>query len=723
MTSLLPDLAACANEPIRVPGAIQPHGWLLVLDREGRALACSENAPLAADFCAALFTKHRDDLLALRPGEAPAFVGTQSFADGLWDFAAHASGDTLILEFEPAASHPALQAPIYSLARRFLPQLHEARDITELAQLAADEIKRLTGFGRSLVYRFDAEGHGEVLAEACDPGYESYLGHWFPASDIPPQARQLYCLNHMRLIPDAYYQPAALRALVPDLDPRSIDLGFAALRSVSPVHVEFMRNMGTLASMSVSLVVHGRLWGMISCHHAEARHVELPIRIACEHMGRMLSLQIAAQEQAAEAAARLELRQLTLELVSSLKNSDSTLQRLIDVPALLRLVRASGAAVVLDDRCWIVGEAPEAAPLQTIAQWVIAQGTEVLCSDQLWQEHPELPPIPGIAGLLAISLSRVHRHLVLWFRPEFVRTIQWAGEPGKIHESEGRLHPRRSFATWQEEVRGRSLPWSSAERAAALELRHALVDIVLRRAEEMAQLSEELAQINRELEAFSYTVSHDLRAPSRHIAAFTDLVLEADGHALSERSRRHLRQVKEAATVAAHLVDALLDFSRLGRLALHKVDVDAQQMVEELIAELQSLADMHKVSWEVVSPLPRLWGDAFLLKAATRNLLANAVKYSRTRDEPRIRIAPVTREDASGLEISDNGVGFEQKYVDKLFGVFQRLHKTEEFEGTGIGLANVRRIVDRHGGSVWAEGVKDQGAKFGFVVPRRGKDV
>ncbi len=717
-----PDFADCASEPIRVPGAIQPHGWLLLVDAgSGLPLACSDNAPPPSEW-QDLLPRHAASLRELRVGEGPCFIGTAAIAGGDWDFSAHAIAAGIIIEFEPATAQPSLSAPIYMLARNVLPRLQEARSIDELAALAAAEIKALTGFGRCLVYRFNDEDHGEVLAEARDADHESYAGHWFPASDIPAQARQLYLVNHIRLIPDAHYTPVPLRALSGGLDARTLDLGFAALRSVSPVHLEFMRNMGTLASMSVSIVVHGRLWGMISCHDNHARQVRLQTRIACEHLGRLLSLQVAAQEESADAHARLELRQLTLRIVAALQDSDSSLQRLVSEEALLRLARARGAAVVLDDQCWTLGEVPEPGQIRALADWMAAQEVDMVHTDRLWEQVPELASCATAAGLLAISLSQVHRHLVIWFRPEFVRTIRWAGEPRKPDAADGRLHPRRSFASWQEQVRGRSLPWGQAEVATVHELRQALVEIVLRRAEEMAQLSEELARTNKELEAFSYTVSHDLRAPSRHIAGYVDLVLEDDAPQLSERSRRYLGHVKEAAAVAGRLVDALLEFSRLGRLALSKESVDTQLMIEELVTEMRLLPEGSRVQWECPTPMVPIWADAFLLQAVVRNLFSNAIKYSHKRESPRISIEPVSNAQGTGLQISDNGVGFEQQYVDKLFNVFQRLHQAEDFDGTGIGLANVRRIVERHGGTVWARGAKDEGAVFGFTMPRRGEE-
>ena len=203
----------------------------------------------------------------------------------------------------------------------------------------------------------------------------------------------------------------------------------------------------------------------------------------------------------------------------------------------------------------------------------------------------------------------------------------------------------------------------------------------------------------------------------RHIAGYVDLVQDTEGKQLSERATRYLSHVKEAAAYAGHLVDALLDFSRMGRSALKRGAVDTRLLVDELVAEVGRQEPGRSIEWHVARDLPVLWADPFLLQVALRNLLGNAVKYTRPREKAVIHVRAMRRPDGEGLEISDNGVGFQQKYVGKLFGVFQRLHQAEDFEGTGIGLASVRRIVERHGGAVWATGEPDRGATFGFTLP------
>jgi chemotaxis family two-component system sensor kinase Cph1 len=473
------------------------------------------------------------------------------------------------------------------------------------------------------------------------------------------------------------------------------------------------------ASMSVSLVVRGRLWGLVSCHDRDARFLSFPTRAACEHLGRLLSGQVEAADEHAEGRQRQELRELTLRIIAQRADLDASLLGLVNQPApMLRLARAAGVAVVLNDVCRSYGAVPPAAEILGLAEWLRHRGDEIFESDRL----PEIWPAAAAwgdvgAGVMAIAISQVHRHVILWFRTAVVQTIAWAGRPCEEVRAEGRIQPRRSFESRKEALRGRSLPWTSAECGAAMELRQSLVGIVLRRAEELNEVASELGRVNKELEAFSYTVSHDLRAPMRHIAGYVDLVLDTEADRLGEKSRRYLQHVKDASAYSGRLVDALLDFSRMGRTAIKPGAVDMAALCGEIARELTRFEAGRTIEWDISPALPMLHADPTLMQVAMRNLMGNAVKYSRDRAVTQVHVIPVERGGHAGLEVVDNGVGFDMRYVDKLFGVFQRLHQSDQFEGTGIGLASFRRIVERHGGEVWARGVPGEGARFGFVLP------
>ena len=238
----------------------------------------------------------------------------------------------------------------------------------------------------------------------------------------------------------------------------------------------------------------------------------------------------------------------------------------------------------------------------------------------------------------------------------------------------------------------------------------------------MAQLSEEQAKLqvaNEELEAFAYSVSHDLRTPVRHILGFNNLLRKALGDDLGPQPARYLQVVGDAATRMNTLIDALLDLSRASRTPLQLTQVDLSALLAEVLNEFELDHPPQPVTW-TISPLPTVMGDQDTLRQVLGNLISNALKYSRTNPRPTIEVWAEERPDEWAILVRDNGVGFDPRYAHKLFGVFQRLHSPEEYEGTGVGLANVRRIVLRHGGQVTAIGAPGEGATFSFTLPRRG---
>ncbi|MCB5174531.1 sensor histidine kinase [Microvirga lenta] len=505
-------------------------------------------------------------------------------------------------------------------------------------------------------------------------------------------------------------------------DPAPLDLSDSVLRSVSPVHLEYMRNMGTFASMSISILREGALWGLISCHNRDPRRVPLQVRNACDFLTQIFSLQLEARENTILAEKRIRLRSVQARLLAHMAAEDYFIDGLVQHPAeLMLLAGAEGAAIVSGEHCWRLGHTPSEEEVRDLFAWLSTHHEEdVFATDALSDHFAEAADYADKAsGLLAISISKMHASYVLWFRPEVVQTVKWGGDPNKpVQEVAGvqRLHPRRSFEIWKETVRCRSLPWDASEIEAVKELRNAVVGIVLRRAEELASLTDELKRSNKELEAFSYSVSHDLRAPFRHIVGYSELLKKQEADKLSERGHRYVDTIIESAYTAGTLVDNLLSFSQMGRTALKPRRIDMRQMVDEVRQRLAMEVGDRRVSWQI-GHLPAAVADPIMIRLVIENLLSNAVKYTRPREQARIEIGATRENGEVVFFVRDNGVGFDMTYVGKLFGVFQRLHRIEEFEGTGIGLANVRRIVERHGGRAWAEGVLDKGATFYFSLP------
>lgn len=652
----------------------------------------------------------------------PLYIGTlQAPHNHALDAVMHRHNGALILELEPAVqAGDGAFASMYPLVRTFVASLQAVSAVGALTDLAAREVRRLTNFGRVTVYRIERDGSLQALAEARNKAYDTLVGTHLPGAGMTPELHSLYSHNPLRLVADVDDTPVRL---VPPLHPstgRATDLAYTALRAASSAQRETMRRMGAKASLTLALTVRGNLWGLIACHHAAPCSLSFEVRAACEHLAQILSLQIEAKEDRAEIAHRLELRRILVRLLAAMADRDQFQEGLLEHPAdLLRFASASGAAIVRQGDCVRIGAAPDEDSLLRLTEWLATERPgEIFHTDRLAAIYPDgAALLPQASGVLAVQVSQLHRHYVLWFRPETPHTVRWAGDaPGlpPDHDTKqvlGRTHH------WQEHIAHTSRPWRTSEVETAAEFRYAILNIVLRRAEEAAELTSELRRANSELEAFSYSVSHDLRAPLRHIAGYAELLDEMEGHHVSARGRHYLQTISASSRFAGKLVDDLLTFSQMGRGALRLTDVDLAQLVHGVVRELTADQGRRHIEWNIAA-LPVVRADPAFLQLAMRNLLSNAVKYTRDRDPARIHIDAEQTDAETIVRIADNGVGFSMEYVAKLFGVFQRLHRMDEFEGTGIGLANVRRIIDRHGGRTWAEGELDRGATFYFALPR-----
>ena len=496
----------CEDEPIRIPGSIQRHGFLLVLDAANEyVVAASENTedflevPLRLTLGTPVQTVLEREILSVLRGldvssEAEGqmtYLGSFPLRKELYSVVTHRVGTERVLEFErlDRLVNPELMNAVIT---NFLGRLSKLSGQSELCWAITAQVKELTGFNRVLLYSFDDVGHGTVLAEENDGVLPSYLDLRFPSSDIPKQARELYIANTVRIIPDANYTASPLRGAA-NRPMRSFDLSAAALRSVSPIHLEYMRNMGTLASMSISIVFEGRLWGLISCHHAVPRTVPYVVRSACDLLTKMVGTQLLAFQSSTGLERALHFHGVQRRLLTEIAAESDYIATLIaQIGDLPEVTGAEGAALVLDGQCYLGGRTPAPDDVLRLAEWLGATPEmEVFSSQHLHRELDWTDRIRDTAsGLLAARISDVRQSYLLWFRPEVISTVKWAGEPVKMHNQVTGLHPRDSFNIWQQEVHSQSLPWTAMEVESAEEFRTALLTITLRRAEEAVEVSE-----------------------------------------------------------------------------------------------------------------------------------------------------------------------------------------------------------------------------------------
>jgi light-regulated signal transduction histidine kinase (bacteriophytochrome) len=500
------ELMPCVDELIHMPGSIQTHGFLLGLDAAvERVIFASENAQTFLGIPMKLLLGSTIDLFlelqllasirALKdvvdPDGLIRYLGAFQIRGELCSVVTHCVEDRRVLEFE---RQERLVAPemMNAVITNFLGILSNLRSEEELCQAIAKQFKELTGFDRVLLYSFDAAGHGTVIVEENDGSLPSMLGLHFPADDIPPPARALYVLNTVRTIPNASYVPIPILGL-PHENTAQLDMSFYVLRSVSPFHLEYMRNMGTLSSMSVSIVSEGKLWGLISGHRTEPHLVPYLIRSACDMLTKMVGTQLTAFLAASRLQAKLQLHEVQRSTLTQIASENDYVSALTSqVGALIDVTIARGVVLAIDGYLNTFGDTPEVDYVRRLIDWLDSQpGLELYETNQLSAVLPWAAEIADTAsGFLAIRFSDIRSRYILWFRPEIVRTVHWAGEPVKRLDENNRPHPRMSFAAWKQTVHMQSLPWSSTEVESAREFRAALTTISLRRLEEEAALSD-----------------------------------------------------------------------------------------------------------------------------------------------------------------------------------------------------------------------------------------
>ncbi|MDG3007033.1 ATP-binding protein [Paludisphaera mucosa] len=734
------DLTNCADEPIHVPGRIQPHGVLLVLDepdlvvRQASANAGMLGAPLdavlGARFEALVDPSEREEvrrwLLSEDVHEAnPRRIrivagGASATFEGL----AHRHRGPLILELEDRREAGEPTTPDLAIAvRRVMTRLEAAKSLQEFCRVAAVETRALTGFERVLVYRFDEDWHGQVYAEDKADFLTPLMHLHFPASDIPEQARRLYSVNRLRMIADS---DAEAVPLVPALDPatgRPLDLSFAGLRAVSPIHIRYLKNMGTKTSMSFSLMRDGRLWGLLGCmNYSKPLYLPPTLRSACEFLAALVSVQLAVKEDGEGNEYRTKLQQVRERLLQRMAEETDLARALVDDGGdLLELTGARGAAVVQERTCETLGVTPDKDQVMALVDWLRAQAdVDVFATDSLPRIFPEALAYKDAAcGLVAVTTSRAQGRYVLWFRPEVVQTVEWAGDPSKPVEPGGSLSPRTSFDLWKEEVHLKSLPWHPAEVAAARALRDAIIAVVVRRAEELTRLNAELERSNNDLDAFAFTTSHDMKEPLRGIHNYATFLMEDYGDRLDAEGVSRLESLVRLSQRMEDLVESMLRYSRLGRADLVYEEVDLTELVEEVVELHRVMLGENHVKVTVPRPLPTVRCDRVQVGQLLSNLVTNAIKYN---DRPERSIEIGWREPAAPggpavFYVKDDGIGIPEKHHQNVFRLFKRLHGRDKFGGgTGAGLTFSKKIVERHGGAIWIESTPDEGSTFNFTL-------
>ncbi len=555
------NLSNCEREQIHFAGSIQPHGALLaVRESDGVIVQQSGNAAAFLGYPQSLRGAHlrklggdlwnRSRLYLDRPVDAiPVALRCAAGVRGepLNALLHRAPHGGLIVELEYAGP------PVdYTIAiQRGVDAILSSSTLRGLCDSCAGMFRDLTGYDRVMIYRFDDEGHGEVFSETKRPELEAFFGNRYPASDIPQIARRLYERDGVRLLADVDYTPSALEPRLPPLTGEELDMSMCFLRSVSPIHLQYLKNMGVAGTLVVSLMVGGELWGLISCHHYSSRLIHFEMRAVCELLAEVMGTRIAALESFAQGQADLSVRRLEQRMIESVTREGDWRGALFDgARSLLLPLNASGAALLFEGKMQTVGDVPGSEEIRALGQWLQTRLNDgVFVTSALSSQEPAFAPLTGVAsGVIATRISSEPGELLIWFRKERVRTVTWGGNPFKAPsdgDDPNELSPRRSFAQWHQVVEGTSDPWTAADRAAARLIGESVTDVVVQfRSLRILVAQDQLEHVLRQVHSSSQQI----------------VVAGADGAVLEANSAFNLllglqRPLRHLDELSAHFAD------------------------------------------------------------------------------------------------------------------------------------------------------------------------
>jgi chemotaxis family two-component system sensor kinase Cph1 len=697
------NLDNCDKEPIHVPGLIQPHGALIAFDVEGRLTHASRNAaPMLAELPQLGARPSRPstwlygslaDALDNALTDAGAGLDVQPVSleitiDGvLHDVVVHAYRGRVTVEFERGEADAVGVASFALLAHRSMSRMRGRADFTSILSEAVKTVRELTGFDRVMAYRFHSDDSGEIVAEAKIDALTPYLGRRFPASDIPVQARRLYVANTLRLIANVNDEQVPVDALDPSALP--LDMTHSILRSVSPIHIEYLKNINVAASMSVSIVVNGKLWGLIACHHQQAHRVPYAVRMACDVLANVISSAIQVVDERITVARRAAATDLRAKLADlSLQGDDLSLGLGLTQAALSKVIPC--AHLIFSHGSQTSHDGVEAAIASDLLRWLDPQLEDLLVLNDLSRLPSELRALlKPVGGLLALRHDRVRRGWIVLLRHEQTASVLWSGPPDKaarVGPLGARLTPDGSLAEWRQDVAGRAEAWDELDLTIARQILDELTRASALRLAEMDRARTHLLAI----------LGHDLRAPLQSINMAAHM-LKRGGDQSSMAGR-----ITASSGRMGRLINQVLDMSRLqGGLGLGLVP--AQVNLSSWITSLVEEATLAYPDVGIQTDIqPDVQGvvDADRLAQVVSNLLSNARHHGTLGDPIILTLRAVDL--VATLEVANAAPPLSESLVAGLFDPLKRGSVANERNpnGLGLGLYIASEVVKGHAGTL-----------------------
>lgn len=735
----------CDREQIHLLGHIQPHGILVAFNELDLTIAQISantidffNTPassLIGKHLSTLFPKPQIDTLVSFLGQKdlgifnPTKITVQiEKKTYLFQGIMHRSDGLLVLELEPLSTDIDSSFSFYHLAKSAAANVRQAESFTEMSDLLVQEIRKITQYDRVMLYRFETDNSGVVIAESKDEQIESFLGLHFPAADIPELARKLYYKNWLRQIVDVNSHPVPIVPLNNPITQGPIDLSFSTLRSVSPIHIKYLQKMGVSASFSISLINAGKLWGLIACHRFSPRYIDYEARKACEFLAQVMSIEIVSRYEQELKNAQERIKIIQAKFKRNILDPHQSINDIFSQNAenLLELVKAQGVAICLSDRISEIGTCPSQKFVSSLISWLDTKSEDVFHTNCLSHLYPEAQAVKDIAsGILAISISLNHAsYHIIWFRSEVIQTVNWAGDPNKLAlDDEWELTPQRSFELWKETVRTKSLSWNEVEIETATELRSTLMLAALELSQQALRLEAERAQVaNLAKSSFLARMSHELRTPLNAILGCTQL-MNLD-NSLTQSVGEYVNIINYSSEHLLCLIDDILEMSKIeaGKIVLNETQFDFHLFLHNLREMMQIKAKDKNLQliFAVHPNSPQyIKADERKLRQILLNLLGNAIKFT-DKGYVLLRVSLMDKEDESSkaiihFELEDSGIGIAPEEIDNLFEAFVQTSSGKESQtGTGLGLAISQQFAHCMGGHISVSSALNKGTIFQF---------
>ncbi len=728
-------LEVCAKEPIHIPNRIQPHGCMIIANaKSDQIVQVSENAEAFIGITPKdLIGKNLVDILGkkdlghindvARAYELqPLKSASITVNDMEYDAVVHFSGDYKVVELEEFDKETNLdENRIYEELRDFAIIFQKVSDLENLYKVIIEEVRKLTGFARVKLYKFDEDWNGMVVAEARQDHMPSYLGLNFPASDIPLQARLLYSKNYLRLISDISYKPIDMYPERIEGDDRPVDMTFSVLRSVSPVHIQYLDNINVKASMSISIMQGGQLWGLVACHHDEPLHVPYRMRVLSEILGHIFSAKLSSMELV-EKQKRISQKSLLIEKIASQLNgavkADDILFGHNEIA--LQALMADGIVIYTNKTSNCFGNTPQGKNLERFMSWCknsVNKSVIYTRDAEKFFKDEKVDDITFSGGFLALPIGIQSDDLAVWFRSAKKNKVNWAGDPEKPVEKTKagyRLTPRSSFDLWQTETQGKCDPWSESDVEAA----KSITRIILEHEKIYAE------RANEAKTEFLSHMSHELRTPLGAITGIIQILNDDDN--LSEKHKKLVRTMGVSSRSLMALLNDLLDIAKIesGEVQMEENRFKMADLLEDLRSMMMVKANEKQLKLNVNydrADQRILCGDVSRIRQVLINLVNNALKFT---DQGFVNIMAYFEEDHTGqemtvFEVIDSGVGISESKIDTIFNKFIQEDNTvtKQHGGTGLGLSISKGLVELMGGSIDVTSKKGLGSKFIIKLP------